>query len=68
MSCQGTTSEASNQSLNALLNSTSAAILERATSAQFAFDRETAHGTNLSAQASWEGRISDLLVHPASAP
>ena len=68
MSCQASTDSASLQALNSLLNSTSAAILGRAESAQLAFDRETAHGTNLQAQAVWEERIADLLVNPAAAP
>jgi hypothetical protein len=68
MSCQASTDSASLQALNSLLNSTSAAILERAEAAQVAFDRETAHGMNLQAQAVWEDRIADLLIHPASAP
>lgn len=68
LSCQASTDSASLQALNRLLNSTSAAILERAQSAQLAFDSESAHGTNLQAQAGWEGRIADLLVDPASAP
>lgn len=68
MSCQASTDSASLQALNSLLNSTSAAILGRAESAQLAFDSETAHGTNLQAQAVWEERIADLLVNPAAAP
>jgi hypothetical protein len=68
LSCQASTDSASLQALNRLLNSTSAAILERAQSAQLAFDSESAHGTNLQAQAGWEDRIADLLVDPASAP
>jgi hypothetical protein len=68
MSCQASTDSASLQALNSLLNSTSAAILERAESAQLAFDSETAHGTNLQAQAVWEDRIADLLMNPAAAP
>jgi hypothetical protein len=68
MSCQASTDSASLQTLNGLLNSTSAAILERAESAQLAFDSETVHGRNLQAQAVWETRIADLLVHPAAAP
>jgi hypothetical protein len=68
MSCQASTDSASLQALNSLLNSTSVAILERAEAAQLAFDRETAHGTNSQAQAVWEDRIADLLMHPAAAP
>jgi hypothetical protein len=68
MSRQGSTDSGALQALNGLLNSTSAAILERAQSAQLAFDSESAHGTNLQAQAGWEDRIADLLVDPTSAP
>jgi hypothetical protein len=68
MSCQASTDSASLKALNGLLNSTSAAILERAEAAQLAFDRETAHGTDLRTQAVWEDRIADWLAHPAAAP
>jgi predicted secreted Zn-dependent protease len=68
MSCQASTDAASLQTLRGLLDSTSAAILQRATSAQVAFDSDTEHGINLLAQAAWEDRIVDLLENPASAP
>jgi predicted secreted Zn-dependent protease len=68
MSCQASTDSASLKALNGLLNSTSAAILGRAESAQLAFDSETAHGTDLRTQAVWEDRIADWLAHPAAAP
>jgi len=68
MTVQTSTGEAACQSLNTQLNSTSQAILTRAQAAQTAFDADTAHGTNLVAQAAWESRIADLLVYPTLAP
>jgi hypothetical protein len=61
-------SEAACQSLNDQLKSVSAQILQRAQNAQLQFDRDTANGTNLEAQAIWETQIASLLLNPAAAP
>ncbi|MEW5826704.1 MAG: hypothetical protein AB1778_07715 [Candidatus Bipolaricaulota bacterium] len=56
------------QSLRDALNSASVSILTRVEQAQAQFDRDTAHGTNLAAQAIWEERIAVALVNPLLAP
>jgi hypothetical protein len=61
-------SEAACQTLNTLLNTTSAQILQRAQNAQLRFDDETSNGLNLQVQATWEDQIARLLLNPSAAP
>ncbi len=67
MTCQAN-SESACQSLNDLVKSKSAEILQRAQDAQLRFDDETANGLNPQAQATWEDEIASLLQNPATAP
>jgi hypothetical protein len=61
-------SESACQSLNTLVTSKSAEILQRAQNTQLRFDNESANGLNLQAQAAWEIEIANLLRDPAAAP
>ncbi len=68
LTAQAATGQGANQALDNLLVTTGNAILARAQAAELQFDKDTANGTNLAAQATWEARIASYLENPAAAP
>jgi len=65
---EGRSSEEVQSSLEQKLHETASGILERLTQMHAIYDEQTAHGTGLAAQMSWEGRVSAWLDAPMTAP
>lgn len=68
IAASGRSADEVKQVLRARINETADRVLSTLTGMQELYDSETAHGTDLSAQASWDSRIDSWLYDPWSAP